>query len=351
MADYCLYPAGFRRRKIITPQITNMDAALTDFSLLVPFTNDAAIGKYGHANGTNLRFAKPDGSLLKYERLSHVVASGLATGIYYVKRSLDPTGDNRIQCLYDNPGAAEGQDKVNTWRSEYKGVWHLNETSDGVNPSNAIDSTSNANTLTDNNTVGTGTGIIGAARDFEKDNSEGFTRADNASLSGDARSFSVQALIKVEVVQEDSMILGKWSTTFDYTLGIDSGNMIFAVSKPDTSFGAIVNCGAPVVGTTYLLRAWHDEVNDVIGISKNNDAPVTTAYTAGVIRTAALFEIGSRADATNYWDGLIYEARKVDLILSAAWKKFEYLNITEADNELTWGAEEVMSAGGMMGGM
>ena len=40
------------------------------------------------------------------------------------------------------------------------------------------------------------------------------------------------------------------------------------------------------------------------------------------------------------WDGLIDEVRISSISRSADWIKFEYRNMAEADNELTWAAEE-----------
>ena len=76
-------------------------------------------------------------------------------------------------------------------------AWELNEVS-----GNATDS-KGSNTLTDNNTVTSGTGPIYAlARDFELDNAEYFSIADNTdiSLSGDI-SCTFEAWIKFGVNQ------------------------------------------------------------------------------------------------------------------------------------------------------
>jgi len=45
----------------------------------------------------------------------------------------------------------------------------------------------------------------------------------------------------------------------------------------------------------------------------------------------------------DFWDGIIDEVRISSIARTAAWIKFEYYNMAEADNELTWWMEEYCS--------
>ena len=101
-----------------------------------------------NANGYDIRFTQSDGeTLLNYDRERHTQSSGLAE--YHIKvPTVSNTVNTDIYLYYRPTSTADGQNKNATWDANFKGVWHLNETSGTV-----FDSTVNANNGTPYNGV------------------------------------------------------------------------------------------------------------------------------------------------------------------------------------------------------
>lgn len=183
--------------------------------------------------------------------------------------------------------------------------WKLDEAS-----GNATDS-HGSNTLTDVNSVGAATGKIGGARDFESGSSQALTSTDNASLSTGNIDFTFACWFKLEsLMAGNSSILGKGATasSFDYRLAVFTfgGGVRFGIgngtSIQNFSFSTVLN-----TGTWYFVVAWHDSVNNQLGIRLNGGADNTTAATINPQDSAAGFAIGRSGDSTEYFDGLIDE--------------------------------------------
>jgi RHS repeat-associated protein len=92
----------------------------------------------------------------------------------------------------------------------------------------------------------------------------------------------------------------------------------------------------------YLSMVYNDTdvrvyVNGVLDTNGSNN-PVT--YNTGIFSNNSGFVVGAMGSISQYYDGLIDEVRVADDARSAAEIKFEYANMAEADNELTWSGEE-----------
>ena len=65
---------------------------------------------------------------------------------------------------------------------------------------------------------------------------------------------------------------------------------------------------------------------------------------AGAINSSEAITLGRREwNSDSYFDGILDEARASSTNRSTNWIKFEWANINEADNELSWGDEETPS--------
>jgi hypothetical protein len=187
--------------------------------------------------------------------------------------------------------------------------WKLDEAS-----GNATDA-HGSNTLNDTNTVGAGTGKINGARDFEADNTEFFTIADNADLSTGDIDFTIQAWVNAESFGANRVIIGKWGggSQREYMLIYFTSTQRFGFqASNDGSASTTVsanNLGTPSTGTWYHIVCWHDSVNDQIGIAVNNGTPNTAAHSTGVRDGTAPFRIGDRSESSLPWDGLILSSQ------------------------------------------
>lgn len=169
-----------------------------------------------------------------------------------------------------------------------------------------------SNTLTDNNSVGTSTGKINGARSFVRTSSKYLAHTDNASLSFGDEDFTVAGWANRSSSGNTLVVIGKWQSAgnqLSFVLGYDTANTKFfwIVSRDGTNFTSVYanSFGGTSTSTWYYLVAWHDSVNNVIGISVN-DTSDTSAYSLGVFDSTADFRIGADQNGA-YWDGLIDE--------------------------------------------
>lgn len=196
--------------------------------------------------------------------------------------------------------------------------WSLEEAS-----GNAIDAHGN-NDLTDSATVGTATGKVGNARDFELGDTDYLSIADNADLSMGDIDFTIQVWVNLESKTDFQRLMGKVQTTVEYYLLYDPTPDRFRFHVNDGTNDTIVNAdqlGSPSIATWYHIVAWHDASGNQIGIAINAGTADTAAHTTGVQDGTNNFYL-SQQDAA--MDGLLDEAGVWKRVLSAADRTWLY---------------------------
>jgi len=363
MADLSAWAAY----KEITIQADQVDSNLTDFPCLVILDADEDVGGRCLASGNDIRFTLSDGeTLLTYERETFAVASGEATGAFWVKiPSISSSTGATIRCYYGNASASDGEDAVNVWDDNFIAVYHLGEASGA-----AADSTGVYD--------GTYTGGLPSQRDGKAGycqyiagtfpykyvdilNSVGGTN----SLKSIGDDFTVSLWWNQPTVQSSSESAGwraastaielrkegdpKYPITFN--LGVDASKFSFGVWDGD---GA-ANSGRHWGSTTLQNNTWYHAVatiasDDQYAMYLNGSVDSSGGIGSGGDGTRAIgsgtanLQIGCRArddgqKDRSFFTGYIDEVRISNAERSAAWVKFEHANIDSADNELTWGEE------------
>jgi len=131
----------------------------------------------------------------------------------------------------------------------------------------------------------------------------------------------------------------------DWSLDVGDGNNDFRFQER-SGFSMSITTDNPIAAnsTWYyaVIKAPAGDLTD-IDYFVNAVARADNADVAGYDGTGSDLYIGRNAAAT--WAGLLDEIRISDIERSDAWGKFEYYNMNEADNELTWAAEESEPAG------
>jgi hypothetical protein len=188
-------------------------------------------------------------------------------------------------------------------------VWELDEAS-----GNALDS-HGTNTLTETSgTIASAAGKCGNARDFEAGDTEYFEIADNDSLSTGNIDFTVSAWVYGESLASFPVIAHKgWratgSTDKEWVIWYNAGDKRFmfetCVSSATIRSAYGHNFGEASTATWYHIVAWHDSVNDQIGLSINAGTPNTSTNNVGVNAGAGNLQIGAASVQSLYWDGLI----------------------------------------------
>ena len=333
--------SGWGFRKEITIQDTNVDSNLTDFPCYVKIDADADFHE-ARADGYDIRFTQSDGeTLLKYGREYWTGGNGsAATAHFWVKvPSVLATGGAVIYCYYGKSDASDGEDAANVWDANFVGVWHLEESS---NP--YLDATSNNNDSTSGTYPDRIAGKIGYGQDFDSGNSEYIGIPDDATLEG-MGLLTLSAWFNVDDVDNDHIVLCKGN--YFYALDLREANdkiWFFTITETGTEYN--LSNGALSVDTWYHVVGVYDGSDTWIYI--DGAVQTDTDTQSGNIKTdgTTVMSIGRQGQLDDrYWDGVIDEVRISDTNRSAAWIKFEYNNINEADQELTWGNEEEEEAG------
>ena len=182
---------------------------------------------------------------------------------------------------------------------------------------NRLDSHTGGYTLTDVNTVGSGTGIQGTAADFEQTNAEYLSRVSTNSVFDGVTSFSISAWVNIEsfsaVYPTVASVWNDGSNNRAWSLAFVGNQPYFYISQLGTN-ATLSNITS---GATLSTGTWHHLVGTFNGstgnlrIYVNNTQYTNASGRTGIFNSSADFRIGhavtfaSRSDG--YFDGLIDE--------------------------------------------
>ncbi len=340
--------AGWQYRKRIDVQSAFVDALLSDFPLHVPIKNDPDLAA-ALSTGHDLRFTQSDGqTLLKHERERWSGGGGSSvTADFWVKvPSISTVSGATLYVYYGKADAADGQDAANVWDANFKLVLHLAETSG----STACDSTGGAHHGTYQGNLPDGraaAGVVGNGQDLDGAG-DYIIVPDHADLR-----LTTGATVECWGKKRSDDPNGAVPWIGKETVG-SNGYMLWQGNQQTSFFAyglSAVQSGGPelALNTRYhfagvfdgsYLRLYRDGVQQAAASTSGSIATNTRDLWIGRYHYAA----DAGYDACQ--DCEIDEVRVSDVGRSAAWIKFTHRNITEADNELTWGsAEEAAPAG------
>ena len=327
---------GRSRRKRIDVQTTNLDSNLTDFPLLVMLDGDTDIGAMCLSNGYDVIFTASDGTtLLPFERVSFSVTGGAATAEFWVKTSLSTAG-TYIYINYGYDAATDLSDAEDTWDSNFKAVYHMKD----LTTSTIEDSTANGNdgTKTAANEPIEAAGKIGQGQDFDGTD-DYIDLGSGESLGLSTNDFTLESWVYLHALPAG------WATIFGGQNGAASFGVLGVLGALQLTKTNIID--GPGSSGVVSANSWNHiaVVFDSTAITDNvlfliNGAP-EAAKTFNVDFTGLNKVLGEYSIfGGGFLDGLIDEARISSIARSAAWIKFEYYNMNEADGGLTWGSIE-----------
>lgn len=214
---------------------------------------------------------------------------------------------------------------VSRFDPSLQGLWFMEEAS-----GNRADFSANANTLTDNNTVGSSAdckqGLKSA--DFEEANSEYLSITDAAqtglAITG---AISICLWLKLESSGIRRMVT-KYTTVgnqraYQVMSTLTADNDIGFVLSPDGTNVTSAYTAADVVaaGTWAHVAAVYNGTDMRIyvnGALPNNGTNNPKTYSSGIYDTSAAFILGNYSGNANYMDGLLDEVAVFNRALSAA---------------------------------
>lgn len=193
--------------------------------------------------------------------------------------------------------------------------WNLNEvagTSTAIDYHSTNDLTPTFAELLSNTGFETVTATYGA-RKYDVASVRYHEGTDNATLEIGDNDAWFSAWVYHTSETADQAILGKWddgALQEEYLLKYDQASdrfmfMVSAAGSVATTVSA-TTFGAPTTATWYFVMAYHDAVNDSIGISVNGGAFNTQAHLLGLFAGSAKFAVGARystSTVVDYADG------------------------------------------------
>ena len=168
------------------------------------------------------------------------------------------------------------------------GFWELEEAA-GTTRLDALGTTS----LTDHNTVGRGTGIVGNAAVFVSASSQYLTAPSSSTLQTGAIDFSLQVWVKFTSFPNTQMLIAKddGSGAPEYEIIVSTAPaIVFRIFNG--GFVDVTSSLTPSSGTWYHIIGYHDSVNHVQGIIINNGTPDTVSSTGGPTTNNFNFSLG-----------------------------------------------------------
>jgi hypothetical protein len=180
--------------------------------------------------------------------------------------------------------------------------------------------------------------------------------SDHESLRFGNENFEITANFRPMSLGKDHWIVAKWRAVGggrEYCIIVSSTDMIqFIVRNPADSVTTTVEavtCGALEIGKSYFIDAYHDAVNDRLGISVNGGAFDTVNYASGVRSSTNEFRIGCRGDgvATSYipngeigdvymWRRLLTDSERRNHYNSGKPLRYPFRKHVTANGALTW---------------
>lgn len=199
--------------------------------------------------------------------------------------------------------------------------WELEEVSNGSAPVTRIDS-HGSNDLTDNNTVGSATGIQGNGADMEKDNNEYLSITDASQTGlGITNNISISAWVKLESNSSVMTIAGKWaSSNLSFLFYIAGNELIWRSGDSGSNNAEADGAFTWSLGTWYHVAVTYSSGAVTLYV---NGADITvdgTGLGTSIYNGTAPFIIGSNANnpTGEDFDGVIDEVGVWSRVLSAS---------------------------------
>ncbi len=320
------YSGSWAYRKTITIDHTKVGATLTSFPFLVTYASDTDLAADAQDDGDDILFTSADGSTKLDHEIETFSGSTGALVAWVEVPSLSSTVDTVLYLYYGNGSAASQQNVTGVWDSNFKGVWHLDETvTDEQLTGTHNDSTSNVNNMTQGGNV-TVTGKIGSAQDLDGTN-DYIKRANAASLQVTS-TFTLSGWVQMDAFgagNEIDPILRKGEgSPNNYQLALHDGKSSLYVNGSDDT-PTVGSSTVLSTGTWYYVVATHNSAGtSYVYLNGAQSASGVAAYVAAT-DTRELF-IGGRDDALDVSNGRFDEVRISNTARSATWISTEYNN-------------------------
>ncbi|MFZ5987195.1 MAG: DUF2341 domain-containing protein [Bacillota bacterium] len=314
-----------------TSDSAKIPSSQTDFSALVSLSSDTNLANYAQDDGDDIVFTLQDGTT----KISHEIEKfdgGTGELVVWVKVPTLAT-NTVIYMHYGSNTATNQQQGTVTWDSNYKGVWHLDETSGTV-----YDSTSNANNGTPYGVIQDVVGKINGADSFDGTD-------DYISVS----SFSITSPVSFEFWIK----AGTETKTNGRILVRDAnsaGNRAFAIQRNGTSLvidtwnsaGTWYGLTSTNVVTEGIWKHYIYTISDTaISLYTNGSFVNSASFSGSLVNPSVQLDMGCDYYTSNYaYHGSTDEVRISNIVRSANWITTSYNSQNDPSTFFSLGSQE-----------
>ena len=333
-------PLDFMYKKDITIDHTKVVSDLSGFPTLIDLY-DEDLRFDVQADGDDIVFVKDDWILpCEIELFEQSYNSSHAHLVAWVKTDLSSSVDTVITMYYGNPAVGSQENAVGVWNSNYKGVWHLGESSGGALDSTSFGTSGSVSAGVTRNSVG----VVGSCYEFNGANGNvNFGNPSDGHFDFGVNTFSYSFWVRLD------------QSTSYYQLPLFKGGTTTSdpgyeceTNTAGTDLKAEVSDGTTQVisdSTSVTFGQWMYIVA-VVDIGAN----LLKFYRNGVL-VGTSKDISSLGDVSNSQnlqlsplpyplDGAIDEVRVMSKALAAEWILTEYRNLNDMSNFLSLGVEQ-----------
>jgi hypothetical protein len=233
------------------------------------------------------------------------------------------------------PGYIPGVTPVlsSTLNDQLIAFWRLEEADGG----SRVDSYG-SNHLSDYGSVAQIAGKIGNGADFSGSNY--LYVGSNVLLTPGDTGFTIACWVKLDANDGNFGLVTKATgtdATSEYRLELLGSNYYRFITYRTGGGAGIINAtnfGLPPTGAWQLVIAWHDAINDSIGIQVNNGTPNTVYESGGVRTTSTVFNLGAlnssiwlldgKLDAVGFWNKVLSSDERTELYNGGDGKEYPF---------------------------
>jgi hypothetical protein len=320
--DYWAYNS-YKYRKQFTIDATKVSADLTNFPVLIDLNDtDLHDSAKVQTDGDDLIFTTTSGAKLDHEiELFDQTGNGTHAHLVAWVRvpSLSATDDTELLMYYGNKAAENQENPEGVWESNYLAVHHMEESPVG----NLYDSTNNKEDLITQGSMTSGDLVnanIGQGIDFDN-NDDGANSTSTITIT----SFTFSAWVKIDSMEDWDAVMNVGNdigSQFRWW-GVNNGIHAIDIMGTTYSFGSSLSTGV----WYYLLVTYDSNGQTLRGYKDGSSQDVYSSVNLGQISTG--FQIGMWDGGgyfSDYFDGIIDEARIANTLRSAGWIASEHEN-------------------------
>lgn len=330
LTQFAWWDSNWNYFRTLTIDSSFVIAPVNNFTLFISI-NDSIADLCN--NGNSIRFIGTDNvTEYKYEIVTWI--DGLNRTVWTKCPRIESSTNTVFLMYYNNSGALDNQDKINTWDSSYVGVWHKNESS-----GNLYDVSQHSICSPVGNPTYQQSGKIDYAVDYDGNN-DYFTGGDDSDYDFGTGNMTVECWLWSNSATNRIIVAKKdwWTHGKGWMLWVGSTTCYMHLSSGANSKYASIGNNLANSNWWYVVgRRWSDTVD----ISLNYDYALGANSGVSTYDLSTSWDLRLGNDSGNNegyeWIGKLDEIRISNICRNSSWIKLCFHNQNCTTGFLIWG--------------